>query len=103
MTRSVVVEINASDVPAKVICPTRASQMEDWTSRPTFGQISDSQGWFGAIAARSVDPRRATPQKRIADKCARLYWPLTLVALRIAPETYETAALPLSHVGAARV
>jgi hypothetical protein len=29
-----------------------------------------------------------------------LYRPATLVALRIAPETYETAALPLSYLGA---
>jgi hypothetical protein len=40
------------------------------------------------------------PSKRIADKCARLYRPATLVALRIGAETYETAALPLSYVGA---
>jgi hypothetical protein len=39
------------------------------------------------------------PSKRTADKCARLYWPATLVALRRGPETYETAALPLSYVG----
>jgi hypothetical protein len=32
-----------------------------------------------------------------------LYRPFTLVALRIRPETYETAALPLSYVGAARL
>ena len=43
------------------------------------------------------------PSKRIADKCARLYRPATLVALRRRPETYETAALPLSYVGAARL
>jgi hypothetical protein len=40
------------------------------------------------------------PWKRTADKCARLYPLGTLVALRIARETYETAALPLSYVGA---
>ena len=40
------------------------------------------------------------PSKRTADECARLYRPATLVALRIGPETYETAALPLSYVGA---
>jgi len=39
------------------------------------------------------------PTKRTADKCARLYRASTLVALRIGPETYETAALPLSYVG----
>jgi hypothetical protein len=43
------------------------------------------------------------PSKRIADKCARLYRPATLVALRIGLETYETAALPLSYVGADQV
>jgi hypothetical protein len=37
--------------------------------------------------------------KQTADKCARLYRPATLVALRRLPETYETAALPLSYVG----
>jgi hypothetical protein len=36
---------------------------------------------------------------RIADKCARSYRASTLMALRIARETYETAALPLSYVG----
>src|SRR5438552_1699348 len=40
------------------------------------------------------------PSKRLADKCARLYRPATLVALRRGRETYETAALPLSYVGA---
>ena len=39
------------------------------------------------------------PSKRTADKCARLYRPATLVALRRGRETYETAALPLSYVG----
>jgi hypothetical protein len=42
------------------------------------------------------------PSNRIADKCARLYRPTTLVALRRGPETYETAALPLSYVGRSR-
>jgi hypothetical protein len=37
------------------------------------------------------------PSKRTADKCARLYRPATLVALRRGLETYETAALPLSY------
>jgi hypothetical protein len=41
-----------------------------------------------------------SPRNRTADKCARLYRASTLVALRIRPETYETAALPLSYVGA---
>jgi len=40
---------------------------------------------------------------RIADKYAHLYRASTLVALRRGPETYETAALPLSYVGVARV
>jgi len=40
------------------------------------------------------------PLKRTADKCARLYRASTLVALRRGLETYETAALPLSYVGA---
>jgi hypothetical protein len=35
-----------------------------------------------------------------ADNYARLYRPATLVALRRGRETYETAALPLSYVGA---
>jgi hypothetical protein len=43
------------------------------------------------------------PSKRIADKCGRSHRPATLVALRRGRETYETAALPLSYVGAARL
>ncbi len=38
--------------------------------------------------------------KSTADKCARLYRASTLVALRTGRETYETAALPLSYLGA---
>src|SRR6266571_1912119 len=48
-------------------------------------------------AASIVDEQ---PSNRIADKSARLYRPATLVALRRGLETYETAALPLSYVGA---
>ena len=55
----------------------------------------------------AIGPQRRswtrTPSKRTADKCARLYRPSTLVALRRGLETYETAALPLSYVGADRV
>ena len=40
------------------------------------------------------------PSKRIADTCELLYRDPRLVALRRGPETYETAALPLSYVGA---
>jgi len=40
------------------------------------------------------------PSKRTADEYARSYRAPTLVALRRGPETYETAALPLSYVGA---
>jgi hypothetical protein len=61
---------------------------------------------FQVVRVGSSAKRRAAsiqdeiPSKRIADKCARLYRPATLVALRIPAETYETAALPLSYVGA---
>jgi hypothetical protein len=41
------------------------------------------------------------PSKRVADECAHLYRASTRVALRKGPETYETAALPLSYVGPA--
>ena len=54
--------------------------------------------------SEAIGPQRpsttVTHWSRIADKCARLYRHATLVALRIGRETYETAALPLSYVGA---
>ena len=56
------------------------------------------------VVPRTIGPQRrswaGTPLERTADKCARLYRVPTLVALRRGRETYETAALPLSYVGA---
>jgi hypothetical protein len=66
----------------------------------TTGLLHDLNAWdqLGAEAGRSGDPKRAT-FKRTADKCARLYRPAALVALRRGRETYVTAAQPLSYVG----
>ena len=78
-------------------CTTRAAEIE--VTRPICETISGSQGRFGRgrAVASILDGH---PSKRIADKCARLYRASTLVALRRGRETYETAALPLSYVGA---
>ena len=81
------------------------------TPAPSFeasleGGIDGSDDRFrvsrvGSVAKRAVAAiLGGHPSKRTADKCARLSRPATLVALRIGPETYETAALPLSYVGA---
>jgi hypothetical protein len=60
------------------------------------------QRWLGGERpAASILGRH--PSNRIADKCARCIGSPLGVALRRGPETYETAALPLSYVGADQV
>jgi hypothetical protein len=70
-----------------------------WKASGLMLTDSGSQGRRGSEppAASILDGH---PSKRIADKCARLYRPFKHVALRRGRETYETAALPLSYVGA---
>jgi hypothetical protein len=99
--RSHVREPIATDPPDRLWVPAQES---------LFGQArmdltTDLWDDFQALRVGSSAKRASAailggyPSKRTADKCARLYRPSTLVALRRRPETYETAALPLSYVG----
>jgi hypothetical protein len=99
--RSHVREPIATDPPDRLWVPAQES---------LFGQArmdltTDLWDDFQALRVGSSAKRASAailggyPSKRTADKCARLYRLATLVALRIGPETYETAALPLSYVG----
>ena len=82
------------------------------TTRTSAATTSSSATPSGPRAVRSASSRRlatASPSNPPPDRvayglftfqCARLYRASTLVALRRGRETYETAALPLSYVGA---
>jgi len=70
-----------------------------WTIRPVCGTISGVQGQLTGETGRSGDPGRASPRNEQLISVPVCIGPPLGVALRIRPETYETAALPLSYVG----
>jgi hypothetical protein len=80
-----------------------ASWMKQAAAMPFIGGRRPGIGWPASLTrvqGSSVAPRRRSPsrvQQITAPVCT---CPPLGVALRIAPETYETAALPLSYVGA---
>ncbi len=83
---------------------TASVPSEEMTIEPSVDPANSREIRGIWAVPRTVGPWRrswaGTPSERTADKCARLYGVPTLVALRRGRETYETAALPLSYVGA---
>jgi len=71
-----------------------------WFTRPNSGPEIDIGEWPAADAARSVE--LCGNGLEIDQQITVPIWvePSSTVALRILRETYETAALPLSYVGA---
>jgi hypothetical protein len=99
--RSHVREPIATDPPDRLRIPAQESLFGQARMDLTTDLWDDFRSLGSARAQRaSAAILGGYPSKRTADKCARLYRVPTLVALRRRPETYETAALPLSYVGA---
>jgi hypothetical protein len=73
---------------------------DDGPDDRTCATISGVPGQLTRESAHRVDPGRATPRnEQLISVPVCIGFP-SAVALRIARETYETAALPLSYVGA---